>query len=206
MNDDFLDYSPEELEALRGAAKEALRRRVAALRRALNSDTRSAFSRATSERLVESEIFQRAKVVAAYSPLRFEVDVSAVTERAWALGKTVGLPRVVANTGTMQLHAYRLGDTLVESAFVVKEPAESAPLLDARSVDLVLVPGLAFDARGYRLGFGQGFYDRFLPTLPNAVRVGVAFELQLLAEVPAQAHDAPVDFLATERRVLRCLR
>jgi 5-formyltetrahydrofolate cyclo-ligase len=154
--------------------------------------------------LCAHEIFLRAKVVAAYSALRFELDPSALVQRACALGKVVGLPRVVANTGTMELARYAPGDPLQESRFSVKEPLESAPLIDLSEVDLVLVPGLAFDLRGERLGFGQGFYDRFLPRMPNAVRVGLAFELQLLAEVPAAPHDQAVDQLATERRMLRC--
>ncbi len=203
---DFPGYTPEQIEQLRGAAKEELRRRIAALRRALSAETRQGFSRAMCERLIESEIFKRAKVVAAYSALRFEIDPRALVERACALGKTVGLPRLVANTGTMDLAAYRPGDPLHETPFMVKEPLESAAVIDPASVDLVLVPGLAFDTRGHRLGFGQGHYDRFLPRMPNAVRVGLSFELQLLAEVPSATHDVPVDHLATERRMLVCER
>jgi 5-formyltetrahydrofolate cyclo-ligase len=203
---DIPTYSPEQIDALRSAAKEELRRRVAALRRALVSETRQRFSFAMCERLVESEIFKRAKVVAAYSALRFEIDPRAVVERACALGKTVGLPRVVANTGTMELAEYRPGDELAETHLMVKQPLESASAIDLTSVDLVLVPGIAFDVQGNRLGFGQGYYDRLLPRMPNAVRVGLSFELQLLVEVPATAHDVPVDQLATERRMLVCER
>jgi 5-formyltetrahydrofolate cyclo-ligase len=200
------DYPPEEVEALRGRAKEELRRRVAGLRRTLASETRERFSRAMSERLIESETFTRAKVVAAYAALRFEIDPRAVVERACALGKIVGLPRFVATSGTLELALYRPGDELVESHFMVKQPSESAPTIDLASVDLVLVPGIAFDARGQRLGFGQGYYDRFLPRMPSAVRVGLSFELQMLVEVPATTHDVPVDHLATERRMLVCER
>src|SRR4051794_18407943 len=203
---DFPDYSPEQIEQLRSAAKEELRRRAAALRRALLADTRQRYSAGMCERLVESEIFKRAKVVAAYSALRFEIDPRALVERACALGKIVGLPRFVANTGTLELAEYRPGDELAETHSMVKQPLESASTIELTSVDLVLVPGLAFDLRGGRLGFGQGYYDRFLPGMPNAVRVGLSFELQLLAEVPATTHDVPVDQLATERRMLVCER
>ena len=203
---DFPGYTPEQIEKLRSAAKEELRRRIAAVRRALSADTRQGFSSAMCERLIESEIFKRAKVVAAYSALRFEIDPRAIVERACALGKIVGLPRLVANTGTMELAAYRPGDPLHETHFMVKQPLDTAETIDLASVDLVLVPGLAFDMRGHRLGFGQGYYDRFLPRMPNAVRVGLSFELQLLVEVPATALDVPVDHLATERRMLVCER
>jgi 5-formyltetrahydrofolate cyclo-ligase len=199
-------YSPEEIELFRARAKEELRRRLAGLRRSLAADTRARFSGAMCELVTESEIFRRAKVVAAYSALRFEIDPRAIVQRARALGKIVGLPRWVAHSGTLELALYGEGDELVESRFMTKEPLESAPVIDPGSVDLVLVPGLAFDLRGQRLGFGQGNYDRFLPGLPNAVRVGLCFELQLLAEVPSATHDVPVDRLATERRMLVCER
>jgi 5-formyltetrahydrofolate cyclo-ligase len=199
-------YAPEQMELLRAQAKEQLRRSVAALRRALASDTRERFSSAMCERVMESEIFQRAQVVAAYSALRFEIDPRALVERACALGKTLALPRHVASSGTFELAVYRPGDPLIESRFMTKEPAESAPAVDLSSIDLVLVPGLAFDLSGRRLGFGQGNYDRLLPGMPNAVRVGLCFELQILVEVPATTHDVPVDRLATERRMLVCER
>ncbi len=199
-------YTPEEIELLRARAKEELRRKAAGLRRAVSAETRARFSHAMATRLMESEIFMRAKVVAAYSALRFEMDPRAIVEHACALGKTVGLPRFVAGTGTLNLASYRLDDELNESHFMVKEPLESAPSIDLESVDLVLVPGLAFDPRGHRLGFGKGYYDRFLPCMPNAVRVGLGFEFQMLMEVPAATHDVPVDHLATERRMLVCER
>lgn len=199
-------FTAEEIELLRSRAKEGLRRKAAGLRRAVSPETRAKFSHAMSERLLESEIFLRAKVVAAYSALRFEIDPRAIVERACALGKTVGLPRFVAGTGTLELAEYRLGDELFESHSMVKEPGESAVSIDLNRVDLVLVPGLAFDVRGHRLGFGKGYYDRFLPCMPNAVRVGLGFEFQMLVEVPAAAHDVPVDRLATERRMLVCER
>lgn len=195
--------TPDEAEALRAVAKEALRKRLAALRRTLSSDTRAAYAHALSERVVAEEAFARARVVLAYSALRFEVDPYAVVERAWALGKTVALPRIIAGSRELALHVYRSGDELCESGFVVKEPLASAPQVSPEEVELVLVPGLGFDARGQRLGFGQGYYDRLLPRLSRAARFGLAFELSLLAEVPTSTHDVPVDAVVTEKRVLR---
>lgn len=198
--------SREQADALRSAAKEELRRRVAALRRALPPHTRRAHALAMAERLTQHPLFRDAEVVLAYAALRFELDVWPVVEAALSLGKTVVLPRTIAETRAIVLHVYRTGDALLESGFVVKEPLETAPQLAAEEVQLVLVPGLAFDARGHRLGYGQGYYDRLLPQLPKATRVGVAYELSLLVEVPSLAHDVPVDYLATERRLFACDR
>lgn len=198
--------SREEAEAFKAAAKEALRKRVAALRRTLVAATRATYAEAMTAQLTAHPAFVNARVVLAYSALRFEMDPRATVERAWALGKTVALPRTLPETRGLSLHAYRPGDTLREAGFVIQEPLPESPIIEPADVDLVLVPGLAFDLRGHRLGFGQGFYDRFLPRLSRAVRVGLCYELSLLAEVPNAPHDAPVDFVISERRVIACMR
>jgi 5-formyltetrahydrofolate cyclo-ligase len=196
----------EEADALRALAKEELRKRVAAIRRTLSSETRAAHARAMSALLLAEPAFREARVLLAYSALRFEIDAQAVIEAAWAAGKTVALPRIVPETRALDLHVYREGDELCESGFVVKEPLPTASRIAHEEVELVLVPGLAFDVRGQRLGYGQGYYDRLLPQLPRARRIGLAFELSLLVEVPSAAHDVPVDCVITERRVIRAQR
>lgn len=198
--------TPEELEALRARAKEELRRRLAALRRAVSSETRMGHSSAIAQQVLAEPAFAHAEVVLAYSALRFEVDPRPIIERAWARGKRVLLPRTVPETRALVLHAYEEGDELVESGFVVKEPLSTAPVVPASEVDLVLVPGLGFDVRGHRLGYGQGYYDRVLPALARATSLGLAFELSMLIEVPSAPHDVPVDLVVTEKRVIRCAR
>lgn len=194
--------SAEELAAYRNAAKEALRQRLAAVRRTLSAEARSARAKGACERVLLEDAFQRARVVLAYAALRFEPDPAGVVARAVLLGKVVALPRVDVDSGALRLHAYTPGDALSESALGVKEPLSDAPLVAEADVDLVLVPGLAFDGRGYRLGYGKGFYDRLLPSLTRATRLGLAFELSLIAEVPNAEHDVPVHAVVTERRVL----
>jgi 5-formyltetrahydrofolate cyclo-ligase len=191
---------------LRSAAKEALRKRLAALRRALTAEARQERGERMCASLLAHPDFQRAQVISAYRALRFEINPEAALEQAFLQGKRVLLPRVERATGELALHEYRQGDALEESGFAVPEPLASAPTVEDDVVDVVLVPGLAFDGRGYRLGYGKGFYDRLLPRLTRAVRIGLCFELSLLAEVPAAAHDQPVDFIVTDKRVIRCER
>jgi 5-formyltetrahydrofolate cyclo-ligase len=203
VNGSFPDeMSAEELGAYKRAAKEALRKRLAALRRSLSADARTERAHRACAALSAEPMFLQARSVLAYAPLRFELDPGTLLEQAWAQGKTVALPRVIPDTGELALHAYRLGDDLEESGFGVREPLSSAPEIQPDAIDLVLVPGLSFDARGFRLGYGKGFYDRLLPRLPRARRVGLAFELSLLPEIPNEAHDEPVACVVTERRVL----
>ena len=205
MSDDYPEgMSADEIAHLRAFAKEELRKRLAALRRTISADTRAAHAQKAAAHVLAHEAFQRAEVVLGYSALRFEVDPRAVIEAAWAAGKHVVLPRTVPETRGIVLHRYLPGDELVESGFVVKEPLPTAPEVSPDEIDLVLVPGLGFDTRGHRLGYGQGYYDRLLPRLPRATRMALAFELSLLAEVPSDEHDVPVAWLVTERRVIQC--
>jgi 5-formyltetrahydrofolate cyclo-ligase len=192
----------EEYEALKRLAKEELRKRAAALRRALPSEVRAARAARMCERLMELEAFRDARTIATYMPLRFEIAPTIATERAFALGKVVVLPRVDNSTKTVTLHRYEAEDPLEESSFMVREPLASAAIVPLQDVDVVLVPGLAFDAHGQRLGFGQGFYDRLLLHM-RALRIGLCFDFQLLAEVPSFPHDLPVDCVVTDLRVLR---
>jgi 5-formyltetrahydrofolate cyclo-ligase len=196
--------TPEEVETFRAAAKEALRKRMSQLRRALPEPQRKAHAAAMAAQLVAHEAFAAARVVLAYSPLRFEMSTAEVVEAALSAGKTVALPRVHSETHTFTLHRYCAGDVLEESGHLIAEPLPDAPELALEDVSLVLVPGLAFDPQGQRLGFGQGYYDRMLPRMTNACRVGLCYELSLLPEVPHAEHDVPVHFVATERRVRSC--
>ena len=207
MSESYPDgMTHEEAEHLRGLAKEELRKRLASLRRALPLPLRQTYSAQMCALLIEHEAFQRAQVVLGYSALRFEIDPAVAIQHAWRLGKTAALPRTLPESRELIPHVYRAGDTLAESGFVIQEPLPDAPTVDPAQVDLVLIPGLGYDTRGQRLGFGQGYYDRLLPRLTAAVRIGLAYELSLLPEVPNAAHDAPVDFVVTERRVIKCVR
>ena len=207
MNQSYPEgVTAEEVEQLRALAKEELRKRLAALRRTLPLATRRQYAAAMTERLLSHQAFQGAQLVLAYSALKFEMDPRAVVEHAWSLGKTVVMPRTLAATRELVLHRYASGDVLEEGGFVIQEPLPSAPEVAPEAIDVVLIPGLGYDTRGQRLGFGQGYYDRLLPRLTRAVRIGLAYEVSLLAEVPNAAHDIPVDFVITERRVIQCAR
>ena len=194
--------SEDELSLYRAAAKEALRKRLAALRRTLTTEARAERSRRASERLIAEPAFAAAQVVLAYAALRFELDPSHAIEHAIASGKTVALPRVIPETSELALHVYKPGDELTESGYGVREPLADAARIAAEQVDLVLVPALAFDARGFRLGYGKGFYDRLLPSLGRAERIGLAFELSLLPQLPNEDHDIAVHRVVTEKRVI----
>jgi 5-formyltetrahydrofolate cyclo-ligase len=204
VSDDLPDgMTSAEVDALKHAAREQLRQRVAGLRRSLTAPLRDARAQAMCEALLTSSEFERARVIAFYMPLRFEIDPTRAMEHAIGRGQIVALPRVDPETNTISFHRYLPGDELVESGFMVREPVMNAQSVAFGDVDVVLVPGLAFDARGQRLGYGKGYYDRLLGSL-RAWRIGLCFDFQLLVEIPSFPHDVAVDALVTDRRVLRC--
>jgi 5-formyltetrahydrofolate cyclo-ligase len=85
----------------------------------------------------------------------------------------------------------------------VAEPAGTAPQINPAEVDVILVPGLAFDERGHRIGYGRAFYDRLLPSMPQAFRVGLAYDFQLVMELPNDPHDIPMHCVISDKRCVR---
>ena len=112
------------------------------------------------------------------------------------------MPVCEPETKEIRAAIYRAGDKLTKSAFGVPEPLESEPA-DISKIDLCLVPGLVFDLTGTRIGFGAGYYDRFLPRLREDVpRVGLAFDFQLVSDIlPSESHDYKLTHLCTEKRL-----
>jgi 5-formyltetrahydrofolate cyclo-ligase len=181
--------------------KEELRRQARARVREMSSDAREQASRAACDLFLAQRIFAEARSVLLYMPLRDEVDVRLIMERATSGGKFVALPRFLPETGNYG--ACFVGDEpLVAGPFGAFEPSPSNPV-PLNQLDLIVVPGVAFDLRGRRLGRGKGFYDRLL-SATSGVKCGICFEEQLLPEIPVEPHDLGVDFLATPTRWVDC--
>ncbi|RQW09921.1 5-formyltetrahydrofolate cyclo-ligase [Paenibacillus rhizophilus] len=149
-----------------------------------------------------------------YVPFRSELDTRPLIERCWKEGRRVILPRVHGDSGKLSLHGVESWSELAQGMFGIPEPAETYSVIEEGSEPpVVFVPGLAFDARGGRLGYGCGYYDRLRARLSGAsapgtqrssVWIGLAYGAQILPEVPMEAHDAFMDMLITEKGILHC--
>ena len=188
--------------ALRLQVKRELRTRMKAVRRALPKVARAARAEAIVERVAALEAFGAAEVVAVFVAVRGEVDLAGLVARARSAQKRIALPRVDPDRGEVTLCEVHGEDPLVTGAFGIPEPSPEAHPLPGEAIDLILVPALAVDPRGHRIGYGGGFYDRLLPTLPRAIRCAVAYDFQLLAEVPDVPGDARVHWVVTDRHTL----
>lgn len=137
-------------------------------------------------------------VVAAYVPVRGELDPMPLLRAAVAAGAQAALPRVVAKDQPLEFRAYNVGAPLAVSAYNIPAPDEKSALVRP---DYLLVPLVAVDGRGYRLGYGGGYYDRTLAQHRPSIVIGLAYEQQIVDEVPHEAHDAPLDYVMTPRHV-----
>jgi 5-formyltetrahydrofolate cyclo-ligase len=185
-------------------AKRAMRERVLAARDAWPAAERAAAAQAIVGRILALPSFAAARVVLATLPFRSEWDTLPLVRAALAAGKTVVVPRVDAGARLLVLHAIRdLATDVAPGHWGIAEPLPHCPVVAPDAIDWVLVPGVAFDAAGGRLGYGGGYYDRLLPLVARGVpRVAGAFALQLVARVPAAAHDLKVDTIVTERQTI----
>lgn len=182
--------------------KKALRTRIRAERDALPAAERARGSRKIAGLLFGLTGLREARTVMVFSSFGSEVDTGPIIERLTAEGRHVALPRVEGRE--MVAAAHSPGDPLTRAPFGAMEPTDS-PAIDPAEIDVVLTPGLAFDRRGYRVGYGGGFYDHFLrKTRPQALRVGICFALQLVDEVPNGKKDRRVDVIVTDAEVIRC--
>jgi 5-formyltetrahydrofolate cyclo-ligase len=172
------------------------------LRRVTPIEACAARSQAICERVSALPEFERARTIIGYMALRKEADPGPLLRTAERAGKAVGLVRVETES-RLDLHHYREGEALVPNEYGIHEPASDAPRIAAHEVDLIIVPALAVDARGYRIGFGQGYYDRLLPALERAFKVVIAYDFQLLLETPFTHGDVAVDCVVTDRHTLR---
>jgi 5-formyltetrahydrofolate cyclo-ligase len=185
-------------------AKRDVRRAVLAERDALGDAERVARSTAIHDRVLDLPEVEDAATVMLFWSFGSEVSTPPLIERLHARGVRIALPRI-RGSQELEVVAYEPGDPLRETSFGAREPTDGA-VLDPGSIDLVVTPGVAFDPIGRRIGYGGGFYDRFLLSArSDALRVGLAFDLQVLdADLPAGAFDLGVDLIVTETRVLRC--
>lgn len=170
-------------------------------RRALSAQEQAAASRAVLAHLKESEAYRRAQKVMAYAACRGELSLEPVLEDVLGLGKTLLLPRCEA-PGIMTARSVKRMEQLVPGAFGLMEPAADCEVIAPQEIDLILVPGTAFDVSGRRIGQGGGYYDRFLAGT-KAWRMGVCHGFALLESVPAQVHDMRMDELITPGGMIR---
>ena len=188
------------------AEKRAARARARDARDGVDVAERRLAAQALSHALLELPELLSARVVLAYAALPSEIDPAPAIWRLRARGAAIAYPRIEA-PGILAMHLVSHELELIAGPFGLAQPSEHAPRAARDTIDAVILPGVAFDECGRRLGYGGGYYDRLLPTLrPDCLRIGIAFDEQLQETIPAEEHDARVHILVTPSRVIRMSR
>lgn len=169
--------------------KEELREIIRERKRQFTGDQLERLSLSVVDRLKGHPVCLKASTILLYQPLPDEVNVSHLL--TLMAEKTLLLPRVTEHS-SMELRLYTGLDSLVKGAFGIMEPT-GQPYTDYQKIDVAIIPGMAFDIDGHRLGRGRGYYDRFLTQIPKARKIGVCFPFQLVDKVPTEQTDIQMD-------------
>lgn len=181
-------------------SKTILRREIRRRLKQMTPEQRAAGSSKACSLLEKQGVWQKAPSILFYAPLPEELDIWSLVRDSLAAGKTVALPRFDSSTNQyIACRVQNIADDIVSGQFGIREPADHCPAVDWNRLGLVLVPGVAFDVRGRRLGRGKGFYDQLLAGVPGTT-CGVAFDEQIVPEVPLEPHDIPVNCILTPTR------
>jgi 5-formyltetrahydrofolate cyclo-ligase len=188
-------------------AKRSLRQAMGQARDKLDPVARALASKLACQRALSLPQVQAARTLAAFATTRGELDVAALAAKHLALGGRVVYPRVVSGLSPrLRFHVVLHPGELVPGAFGIPEPPAAAPEVPVEELDLVVVPGLAFDGQGRRLGYGGGYYDEVAARLRGAGRgflLGVGFDFQLIETCPADERDVAIDCVVTDARIVR---
>ena len=179
-------------------SKSDLRQHFRAIRSELSPKAVQSASKNLCERLADWPPLKAAKTVLTYLAFRNELNLSALFDLLptirWAAPRCTGQ--------TMSIHPYHPGH-LIRHSFGMLEPSPGQPRIPLAEIDLALIPGIAYDRTGGRLGHGGGYYDRFLPQT-NALRVGITYDICLVDELPCTSHDQPMHWIVTPTQTLFC--
>jgi len=210
VNDEHRDvFPPSAEETLRQRVKAQLRRRMRGLRRALPLSACAERSARIASQLLSLEPIAHARAVALFWPIeeRHEVDLRPLDAYLRDRDVRVAYPAIDQRTGAMTFRFVAAPETMVERAshgVTLREPSPDAPEAAPDELDVIVVPALAVDPNGHRIGYGAGNYDRALPRFaPPAVSVAVAFDFQLIVEVPATEGDVRANEVVTDARRIR---
>lgn len=196
---------------MKNQEKALLREQYLSIRASISSEERAICTAAVLEKLFALPAWKNASLIYGYTSIRGEIDTFPIRERAAAEGKSFALPCTVtgADKGEMVFRLLPPDPTypLIPKRFNISEPDESCPILptDASAHGLMLLPGLAFDEEGYRIGYGGGYYDRFIQKATEAgvslVTVALTFSALAAKKLPRESHDRPAHIIIDERRV-----
>lgn len=185
--------------------KNVLRKKILMQRDALSSKKILENSSRIQKLLFALPEFQSASLIMFYVSFRSEVETRNMIKEALKQGKQLAAPAPDLKTKELQVFSFKSPSDLIPGAHGILEPQNQSSPIVKNTLELIIVPGCAFDEKGFRLGYGAGYYDRLLQETPTAVTIGLAFDFQVLPELAGiESFDQPVSKIVTDKRVIDC--
>jgi 5-formyltetrahydrofolate cyclo-ligase len=187
--------------------KTDLRTELLLKRRNLEKDIIDAQSDNMVKHLCAWPYYQQAKIIMLFLSMPDEPQMTQIIEDAWSQGKIVCVPHMRKQFGEMDAAVIENLNDLVNGRFnlLVPNPA-TLKVMDPQLIDLMIVPGVAYDYYGNRLGMGAGYYDRFIPQAHRAILIGAIWSSYILESIPHHSYDMPVHYLLSEDKIIKCNR
>lgn len=179
--------------------KKEIRQQVLKMRRDVTEDQVTELSELICNRICETSAYKEAEKICLYMPIDNEVDVTMLAHKAWEEGKSLWLPKV--NGTLMDFFKFDQDTSFVTGAYGVLEPV-SEEILEMDAKTLVLMPGVAFSADGGRVGYGSGYYDRYLHGHGECMTIAVCYGFQIMEELPLEEHDVKPDVIICENALI----
>lgn len=185
--------------------KTVIRKEILSIRSNLGKKEHEIKSKAIIKKLLDSKFYKDAKNIMIYISFKGEVDTHKFIKKAMDNGKNILIPVTLPENKQIKPSLINSFDELEIGFYNILTPKkEFIKYIDPNDIDLIIVPGLGFDRKGYRVGFGGGYYDRFLSDLKHITKISIAFDFQILDNVPKESFDIPVDYIFTEKRIINC--
>ena len=184
--------------------KSEIRRKILTQRNSISTNTIIMHSKSINNKIIAIKEYENSKSLGIYYPIGSEVQTFDLIRHSLNHNKMVCLPKVIDSTS---IKFYKIIEDSFEKIsfqkgkYGILEPSISTETID--KIDMLIIPGIAFDLKGNRIGYGKGYYDRYLSSRKAKSKIGLAYEIQVLNKIPNNELDIPVDIIVTEKRIIR---
>nr|WP_300003860.1 5-formyltetrahydrofolate cyclo-ligase [Tissierella sp.] len=183
--------------------KKLIREEILAKRKKLGKETRDIASKEILEKILASSYYKKAKTIMTFVSFSDEVNTHEFMKRAIEDGKKIVVPITIPENHQLKPSRLKSFKELEPGFYNILTPKEEfIRFVDPHEIDLVITPGVAFRRDGYRIGYGGGYYDRFLSKIPSTPTIAIAFHMQLVDDLPTDQYDIPVDYIYTEKEII----
>ena len=191
-----------------GNEKKQVRREILEVREKMDIEEKTNYDKIIIDKFLRSSYYKKSTNIFIYISYGSEIDTKYIIERAIKEGKNIYCPRTEFSTRLMNAVKIENFDNLIKSKYGALEPKEGEPFIDPNDLDLIVVPGVAFDKNGGRLGYGAGFYDRYFKRINDdnksrITKLVLAYDFQLIDKIPTDKEDVLIDLVVTEKQSIK---